>query len=371
MGHPASADPFLPVPPASFLNYHVGSADQLAQEVALDAVVRVRLARHFHQTEPEVSRYIHDNLVLTHLTKPGQYRVACVTPSGREFYLTQHLAAGTGVFVLRGTGRPILKQACGNPMVAVLPAVAPKKVVSPQIAAAPKNAPVQPVVAAVLPSDVVFTNTPPLEATQAGGIGPFVKVAGITQSLGHSSGVGFFPAVLGAAGLGLFGGHHGSSGPTAAPTTPTLPAPPLPVVPVGSPQPVPAAPTTPIGAPPSAPVPVTPVTPTVPVPVTPTVPVTLPPPTAPIPVTPTTPIVPPGQAPPTDTPPVFAPPTDTPPFAPPPLTPPVTTPPFIGPPPVTPPSQAAVPEPAPVLIFGLGGIALCLLRLRARRRASD
>jgi len=354
--HPAAADPFLPVPPASFLNYHVASADQLAQEVALDAVVRARLARHFHQTEPEVSRYIHDNLILTHLSKPGQYRVACVTPSGREYFLTQRLAAGTGVFSLRGTGKPILKQACGNPLVAVLPAIVPKKVAPPQLAAMPKVLPAKPAVTAVMPSDVVFTNVPPLETAQTGSIGPFVKVAGITQSLGHSGGGGgFFPAVLGVAGLGLFAGHHGSPSPSQTP-----------VVPVAPTRPTPTSPT-PTGTTPVAPSPVVPTTPVTPTPIAPTMPVPITP-TLPTPTTPVTPTTPPSQTPPVDTPPVFTPPTDTPPFSPPTLTPPVTTPPFIGPPPVMPPSQSAVPEPGPVVVLGLGSMALGLLRLRARRR---
>ncbi len=360
--HPAQADPFLPVPPASFLNYHVGSADQLAQEVALDAVVRARLARHFHQTEPEVSRYIHDNLVLTHLSKPGQFRVACVTPSGREYFLTQHLAAGTGVFSLRSTGKPILKQACGNPLVALLPTVAPKKVAPPQLAAAPKSLPVKPAVTALMPSDVVFTAAPPLETAQTGAIGPYVRVAGITQSLGHSGGGGFFPAVLGVAGLGLFAGHHGSPSSTAAPVLPVVP-----VVPTGT---TPTSPIVPTGTTPVTPSPVSPTSPTpvtsVPTTPTPSVPVT---PTTP--VTPTVPVTPPNQTPPTDTTPVFTPPTDTTPFSPPTLSPPVTTPPFIGPPPTTPPSQSAVPEPGPVAIFGLGGMALGLLRLRAHRRRRE
>lgn len=351
--HPANADPFLPVPPASFLNYHVGSTDQLAEEVAVDAVVRARLAHYFHQSEPDVSRYVHDNLILTHLSKPGQFHVACVSPSGRQYFITERIAAGTGVFSLRGTGQPILKQACGNPLVAILPAIAPKKLAPPQLAATPKLAPAQSAVAQPMPSDVVFTEVPPLEAAKTGNIGPFVKVAGITQSLGHSGGGALFPAVLGVAGLGLFGGHHGSPSPIPAPVMPSVPV--IPTSPVPGSPPVPTG-TTPVMPLPTVPTPTTP-TPTTPTPVTPM-------PVTPTPVTPTTPI----GTPPVEAPPVFAPPTDTPPTTPPVFTPPVTQPPFIGPPPVTPPSQSAVPEPGPVVIFGLGGAALCLLRLRSHRR---
>jgi len=436
--HPAEADPFLPVPPASFLNYHVGSADQLAEEVSVDAVVRARLARHFHQAEPEVSRYIQDNLVLTHLRKPRQFRVACVSPSGREYFVTERLAAGTGVFSLRSTGKPILKQACGNPLVAMLPAVSAKKTAPPQLAAAPKIALAQSAVSQAMPSDVVFTKLPPLEAAKTGNIGPFVKVAGITQSLGHSGGGGFVPAILGVAGLGLFGAHHGSPGSAAALIAPRIPAGPThpvlgsPIVPAGtvpalpsptvstSPKPVAPTPNTPITPvvptpttqtpltpampvtqtpltpampvtqtplTPAMPVTQTPLTPAMPVtqtPITPTTPVTQTPvtPTTPgtqTPVTPTTPstqtpitpvtlITPPSQTPPMETPPVFTPPTVMPPTTPPIWTPPVTPPPFIGPPPVPPVSQSAVPEPGPVVIFGLGSAALCLLRLRSHRR---
>ncbi len=298
---PANADPFLPVPPASFLNYHVGSADQLVQEITLDEVVRARLARHFHQSEPKVSSYVRNNLVLTHLSKPGLYQVACVSPSGREYSVAEHLAAGTGVFALKSTGQPILKQACGNPLVAVLPVVAEKK--PPQLAPIVKTAPAQSTVSAAMPSDVVFTAMPPLEVAQTGAIGPFVKVAGITQALGHGGG-GLFPAVLGVAGLGLFGGHHGPPSSVITPNTPPIQTPPVVTPPIETP-----------------------------------------------------PVIPPV------TPPVF-----TPPVTPPVFTPPVTPPVFIGSPPVPPPSQTAVPEPGPLVALGIGAGTLGLLGIRARRR---
>ncbi len=111
-GHSACADPFLPVPPASFLNYHVDTAGQLAEEVSVDPTVRARLSRYFHRPEPEVAAYIQNNLVLTHLKRAAPFRVACVSPSGRQYFITERLAAGTGVFALKSSGKPILKQAC-------------------------------------------------------------------------------------------------------------------------------------------------------------------------------------------------------------------------------------------------------------------
>lgn len=109
------------VPPDSFLNYHVSTVHELSQEVTLDPTVRARLANHFHISESQITQYVRRNLVLTHLQKGGKYRVACVGRDGREFWIESHLPAGTVVFASRATGRPILKLACGNPMVSSLP----------------------------------------------------------------------------------------------------------------------------------------------------------------------------------------------------------------------------------------------------------
>jgi hypothetical protein len=54
----AVADPFLPVPPASFLNYHVSTARGLSEEVASDVVVRARLAKHFGMSQGAVVSYV-------------------------------------------------------------------------------------------------------------------------------------------------------------------------------------------------------------------------------------------------------------------------------------------------------------------------
>ena len=109
------------VPPASFLNYHVSTVRELSQEVTLDPAVRGRLARHFHITPSQMTTYIRRNLVLTRLHTAGSYRVACVRRNGEEYWVESHLPAGTPVFASRVTGNPVLKLACGNPMVSSLP----------------------------------------------------------------------------------------------------------------------------------------------------------------------------------------------------------------------------------------------------------
>ncbi len=124
---PAGAAPVQEtVPVDSFIARHVGTVSELHQQISLDPVVRRRLARHFHTSAPAVTRYIQNNLVLTKLKKAGRYRVYCVGRSGQEYTINSRLAAGTPVFVLRSTGQPVLKLACGNPMVASLPPVATK-----------------------------------------------------------------------------------------------------------------------------------------------------------------------------------------------------------------------------------------------------
>ncbi len=131
----ASAAPAasLSVPPDAFLNYHVGSLGALSREITLDPMVRARLARHFHTSGPAIAAYVKNNLVMKKLTSAGRYKVYCVSRSGREYFVMQHLAVGTPLFVLRTNGKPILKLACGNPMVATLPKVAAARPIKPKL----------------------------------------------------------------------------------------------------------------------------------------------------------------------------------------------------------------------------------------------
>ncbi|MDQ2799412.1 MAG: hypothetical protein M3Y13_07190, partial [Armatimonadota bacterium] len=111
----------LAVPPESFINHHVSSVRELTREVTLDRQVQQRLSKHFHMSGPKIVSYIQHNLVLKRLSVAGRYQVYCVSPSGREYVITSRLPVGTPVFVLRSNGKPVLKLACGNPMVAMLP----------------------------------------------------------------------------------------------------------------------------------------------------------------------------------------------------------------------------------------------------------
>lgn len=215
----AVADPFLPVPPASFLNYHVSTARGLSEEVATDVVVRARLARHFGLSQAGMVSYVQTNLVEGRLTaaQAGRYRVACVTPSGREYSIQEHLPAGTPVFLLARTGKPILRLACGNPLVSSLPPVPakPKVKLKPATLVTAQTArPVPvvetPVVEPAAPVQAVVVSTPVAVPTT-------VKVASITQAASRGGG-GFVPVAMGGAAVGLLS-HHSHDTPPPPPTT--------------------------------------------------------------------------------------------------------------------------------------------------------
>lgn len=236
---PAAAAPHLtalrlPVPQESFLNYHAANISELSQEVTVDPQVRGRLAKHFHITQGQMQTYIHRNLVLRHLSHAGTYRVACVRSDGSEYYVEEHLPAGTPIFASRATGQPILKLACGNPMVSALPAtVFPNKpVAAPKLASTPVT-----MADAALDTPVLTS----IDGTQADLITPgdvsappVVLVSPSLQLLGGGSGLGsIFPALLGAgAAVAVFG--HGGSSSNGTPLVPIVPIVPITPVPEAS-----------------------------------------------------------------------------------------------------------------------------------------
>lgn len=192
---PALAAPHGSVPPESFLNYHAATVHELSQEVTLDPAVRTRLARHFHVTPEQMKTYVGKNLLLTRLKSTGSYRVACVRADGSEYWVQEHLPAGTPIFASRATGQPILKLACGNPMVGALPPstkvsddqalyTSPKLASVPSTLATPTAA--APLLAGEVSPQYAFT-------TDALTAPPVVQVADILQSLPLRGGGGGFP----------------------------------------------------------------------------------------------------------------------------------------------------------------------------------
>lgn len=230
----ASAAPLamahLPVPAESFLNYHAANVRELSSEVSVDPAVRARLANHFHVTQTQMVTYIHHNLVLRHLQKTGTYRVACVRRDGSEYWIESRLPVGTPIFASRATGQPVLKLACGNPMVSALPPTTfpNKPVTAPKLAALPVT-----VADATLGTPVLTAidgTQSDLVTTDDFSVPPVVRVSPSLQFLGGSSGLGsIFPALLGAGAAVAVFGHSGGGGSTSSvlplvPVGPTVPA---------------------------------------------------------------------------------------------------------------------------------------------------
>ena len=209
------------LPPDSFIDQHVASLSQMSQQVTLDPVVRRRLARHFHTSGPAVVRYIQHNLVLKRTTTAQRYRVYCISQTGREYTINSRLPVGTPVFVMRATGKPILKLACGNPMVAELPPVKTKLLpyTSPELASLSKPVPaaIAPGLAPNGPVVVAMNSGPGVVITPA----PVTRVGGELLSLPVRSGRFPIGLLAGIPILTAIVGHGGSNSGTPSGTTGT------------------------------------------------------------------------------------------------------------------------------------------------------
>lgn len=220
----ASAAPVQELVPAdSFIVRHINTVPQLYQQISLDPVVRCRLARHFHTSAPAVTRYIQDNLVLTKLKKSDHYQVYCVGRSGQEYVINSRIAAGTPVFVLRATGQPVLKLACGNPMVASLPPVKTKVAAYHSLMTSPPAAP--PAATAAVPPlkssgpvVVAMTDTPGVIVMPTTKVGGFIGQLPMAHggggfSLGYLAGIPILAAI----------GSHGGGSPNTGTTSTRIP----------------------------------------------------------------------------------------------------------------------------------------------------
>lgn len=226
---PVMALPHAAVSPNSFINYHAATVNELSQEVSLDPAVRVRLAHHFHVTPEQMKTYVSQNLVLTRLKSANSYRVACVRPDGSEYWVQERLPVGTPIFASRATGQPILKLACGNPMVSALPAttkIADSQALytKPRLAAVPSTLETPTSAAPLLAADAAPQFAFASDALSAP---PVVQVAGSFQSLPLRGGGGGFPLGY-LAGIpvlaGIIASGHGSNSGGGTPNLPDVPA---------------------------------------------------------------------------------------------------------------------------------------------------
>jgi len=148
--------------PDSFLPYRSYSVDDLVAQVQNDSVVRQRLAKHFHVSQAELVTYLRDNVRVVTFSDSGWKPVYGVTRTGRIYRVRDYFHEGGKVFGL-ADGTPVLKYACGNPLITKLPPAKkpvpkpqPRAEIPPVIAAPPQytevvEVPAAPVVEAPAP----------------------------------------------------------------------------------------------------------------------------------------------------------------------------------------------------------------------------
>ena len=118
--------------PDSFLPYRAYTVEDLVAQVKSDSVVRQRLAKHFHVSQAELAGYLQKNLKVITFSSSGWKPVYGVTSTGRIYQARDYFREGGKVFGL-ADGTPVMKYACGNPLITELPRIAPK-----EVAAAPE-----------------------------------------------------------------------------------------------------------------------------------------------------------------------------------------------------------------------------------------
>jgi hypothetical protein len=237
-----------PVPPDSFLRFRVDTVQQMINQIKADPAVRHRYSQLFNVPSSKLVAYIQKNVVESYVPATKTYRVWCVAKNGKLFAINARFVAGTRVFALRN-GTPVMKWACGNPVISALPAPpeTPLKVakaptsptekvanytdVIPTEMVAP--APVETVATAtasdvesVVPQTMVassneYIGTVPAQA--AGGVVPWIPLAGaaglVTGSIGGSAASRI--VALGG-GFGGGGGIGGGIAPEPAPAVTLL-----------------------------------------------------------------------------------------------------------------------------------------------------
>jgi hypothetical protein len=106
--------------PDSFLPYRAYTVDDLVAQVRNDDIVRQRLAKHFHVSQAELVAYLRDNIKVVTFSSSGWKPVYGVDRTGRIYRARDYFYRGGKVFGL-SDGTPLLKYACGNPLVTTLP----------------------------------------------------------------------------------------------------------------------------------------------------------------------------------------------------------------------------------------------------------
>jgi len=182
----AATSSLQPVPPASFLRFRVDNVSQMVSQIKSDPAVRSRYCQLFNVPSAKLVSYVQKNVVESYVPATKTYRVWCVSKTGKLFAINSRLTAGTRVFALRN-GTPVMKWACGNPVVSSLPTPPAKPrtlartTLTPTGAAAASVSTVPSELSATAPSEHIATTVP----SELQSAVPQTKVASSIEQIGN------------------------------------------------------------------------------------------------------------------------------------------------------------------------------------------
>lgn len=125
---PATRAKARPAPPLSFLRENSYSLKDVIEQIRGDRQLLLRFANHFHIAPERVIPYFEQNLVESYVPETKRYTVWMKRKDGSTFWAYQTFRKGERVLSLRN-GEPVLKWACGNPLMTKLPEIQKRKVV--------------------------------------------------------------------------------------------------------------------------------------------------------------------------------------------------------------------------------------------------
>jgi len=112
--------------PDSFLAWRAYSVESVIDQIEKDPIARKRLAKHFHLSETDLINYFRSELRVVEYKESGWAPVYGVTKTGLIYKAKDYFHAGGKAFGLPD-GTPVLKFACGNPLITELPPLPKKK----------------------------------------------------------------------------------------------------------------------------------------------------------------------------------------------------------------------------------------------------
>ncbi len=176
------------VPPGSYVTKPARTDDAVYRQ----AITRPAILQRYQyawKTSPEETLQRLHGLKLTRLAQPGVYRVYYTRANGAWGYKVRSVPAGTWVYALPETSRPIMLQVCGNPVEIVPPALAANR---------PKPLPFSPLEP---DTDLILDGMPATDLASVVSAQP-----GLPSVLGELSTPSAFAGTVGSVAPGLLGG---------------------------------------------------------------------------------------------------------------------------------------------------------------------